>query len=1179
MADPKDLDVWAIIKSYFSPDHLSKLVRHQIESYNEWVGEQIPRTVGMFNPIVARSPHDFNPETGTYNTEVVMHFTNFSMHQPLLHENNGATKTMTPHDARLRGFTYASTATLDLDIKIIARDPENPTQTQTFNKRIEKVQIGKIPVMLRSSVCVLHQTPMSRHGGRDECALDAGGYFIINGSEKIVIAQERAAENITYTYLQKGTKWQAVSEVKSVPDDRCIAPKQVVVMIAHKGKVVSNTPLGRAAAAEEGRPIHVQLPRMKTPVPLFVVFRALGVESDFEICQAIVLDVHASHNIDLVRALRAAVVESSDILDMEQAKSHLTKCVQFTPFNVDQEKGEAMRRNYAMEAITTDLFPHCTTKKQKILYLGLMVKQIMECTLGRRPYDDRDAYKNKRLDTAGVLLNNLLRNYMNKMVKDMVKAVVREINSGSWKSKKDYLNIINPTNIYKIIKSSTIENGIRRALSTGDFAIKSATTAKVGVAQVLNRLTYIAALSHVRRVNTPIDKSGKLIPPRKLHGSSWGYICPAETPEGGSVGVVKNLSYLAHITIAASSLPVVQHLVPLVTTVEEATQDELANLAKVFINGCWVGVVEDAHSFYVTAKAKKLSGAMNVYTSVAWNASGNEIRICTEAGRVTRPVMRVDCAALNTISTLNDNVRNKRTTWESLMMDPTNGDALIEYIDPSEQEQARIAMWQKDLRKGVPYTHCEVHPSTIFGVLASCIPFPDNNQSPRNTYQCAMGKQAMGVYATNFRHRMDKTGYILTYPMRPLVDTRVMSMLGLHNVPSGMVVTVAIATYGGFNQEDSILFNEAFIERGGAAATIFKTEKDEDKKASGEEEIRCRADPARTRGMKFANYDKLNHQGFIPENTLLGPKDIIIGKVIPIREARTDHHQVVKFNDHSKVYKTREESYIDRNLVHTNSEGYSSQKVRVRAFRKPEIGDKFSSRHGQKGTIGCIVPEEDMPFTKDGIRPDIIINPHAIPSRMTIGQLKETLLGNALLTLGLYGDGTSFASMSVEEIRAHLTRLGYESTGNEVMYNGMTGEQLETSIFIGPVFYQRLKHMVRDKEHSRGSGPMVTLTHQPAEGRSREGGLRFGEMERDCMVSHGASRFTRERMYDVSDKYEVYTCKKCGIIAAHNDGAGIHLCKACGNRSGFSRIQLPYACKLLFQELTTMNVVPRMVAP
>ena len=479
MTTPPQPDPWPYIESYLARDHLGKLVKHQIESYNDFVGEQIPKTVEMFNPIIARSEHDRNIDTGEYGIEVVMHFANFSMHRPQIHENNGATKIMTPHDARIRGFTYASTSTLDLDIKVIVRDSEDPSKIQTFHKRLEKVQIGKLPVMLRSSVCVLPHASSGREQS-GECRLDAGGYFIINGSEKLVLAQERAAENTTYTYRQKGAKWQAVSEVKSVPDDRCIAPKQIVLMIAHQGKHSSTMPESAAAASEAGRIIHVQLPRLKCPIPLFVLFRALGVISDQEICRVILLDIESAHQIPMLRALRAAVVESASILTEEDAKTYITKHVQFTPINVDKERGDAMRRAYAMEALTTDMFPHCSTHKQKILYLGCMAKRLLECHLGRREYDDRDAYRNKRLDTAGVLLNNLFRNYMNKMVKDMVKAVVREINSGSWRSKDDYSNIINPTNIYKIVKASTIENGVRRALSTGDFAIKNASATKVG---------------------------------------------------------------------------------------------------------------------------------------------------------------------------------------------------------------------------------------------------------------------------------------------------------------------------------------------------------------------------------------------------------------------------------------------------------------------------------------------------------------------------------------------------------------------------------------------------------------------------------------------------------------------------------------------------------------------------
>ena len=341
-------------------------------------------------------------------------------------------------------------------------------------------------------------------------------------------------------------------------------------------------------------------------------------------------------------------------------------------------------------------------------------------------------------------------------------------------------------------------------------------------------------------------------------------------------------------------------------------------------------------------------------------------------------------------------------------------------------------------------------------------------------------------------------------------------------------------------------------------ATIYHTEKDEDKKLHGDSEIRCRPDPKKTKGMKFGNYDKIDSRGVIPEDTIVNDKDIIISKIVPIKENRNDHTKVIKYEDHSRIYRTDEEVYVDKNMLNKNGDGYNICKVKLRALRPPRIGDKFSSRHGQKGTIGNVIPEKDMPYTQNGIKPDIIINPHAIPSRMTIAQLKETLMGKILVELGLFGDGTSFEDFSVEFLRKELLKLNYESSGNELLYNGLTGEQLETSIFIGPCFYQRLKHMVIDKQHSRSIGPMVNLTRQPAEGRSRDGGLRFGEMERDCMVSHGASRFTKERIYDVSDKFVVHACNDCGKIAAFNAKKGIYKCNMCDNMTNFSEVQLPY---------------------
>jgi DNA-directed RNA polymerase II subunit RPB2 len=405
-----------------------------------------------------------------------------------------------------------------------------------------------------------------------------------------------------------------------------------------------------------------------------------------------------------------------------------------------------------------------------------------------------------------------------------------------------------------------------------------------------------------------------------------------------------------------------------------------------------------------------------------------------------------------------------------------------------------------------------------------------------------------------------------------------MDMIHVNKIPSGCSVIVAIMTHTGYNQEDSLLFNKGSVDRGLFQATIYHTEKDEDKqKINGDEEIRCKPDPSKTKGMKFANYNKVNSKGLMPENTLVENRDVIISKITPIKDARNDHTKVIKYEDQSRIYRTDEETYIDKNYIDRNGDGYNFAKVRLRAVRKPVIGDKFSSRSGQKGTIGMIIPESDMPFTKSGVRPDLILNPHAIPSRMTIAQLKETVLGKTLIDLGLFGDGTSFDEFDVKSICAKLQNSGYESNGNEILYNGLTGEQHECSVFTGPVFYQRLKHMVIDKQHSRSIGPMVNLTRQPAEGRSRDGGLRFGEMERDCMISHGAARFTRGRMYEASDKYQVNVCKKCGLIASYNDEMHIHHCRTCDNRTDFAYVEIPYACKLLFQELITMNIAPRMI--
>ena len=1657
-----------IIESYFHGRHSSCLVRHQLESYNDCIHRQIPQTIQMFNPVIARSEKDILPDTDNkYALEVEITFTNLKMYPPQIYENNGATKLMMPVEAKLRNVTYASNMTVDINVTYHIRDSletDVPRQVKTV---IPKVSIGKFPIMVKSSICVLTQNSHINPVAVGECAFDHGGYFIIKGSEKTVLQQERAAQNLVYCYDGKNTsKCDWYAEIKSVPDYKCISPKQIEIEIASKNNGYGN-------------PMKVVIPRVRESIDLFVVFRALGVVSDKEICEYIMLNAECSKQTDMLEFLTASIIEANTIMTKEEALKHITTYVAYTPMNMDKEQGSKKKRDFTLEVLSNDLFPHCKTPQQKIYFLGFMANKLIQTALGWIKPNDRDSYVNKRIDMTGTLLNNLFRNYFNKLVKEMQKYVIKEINGGAWRSNADYESIINIGNICKMVKTTTIETGINRALATGDFSIKQSNSSKVGVAQVVNRLTTAATLSHMRRINTPIDKSGELIDPRKLHGTTWGYLCPAETPEGQSIGVVKSISALTHLTISTNSSSLYTYVEPYIKSLNVARPIETYGKVKVFVNGCWVGVTDTPIELYNDMKDKKYRGIINIYTAVVFDYKMMEIRICNDGGRMTRPLLRVkDGKALITQDII-AKLETGELIWNDLLTNCKLEQSVIEYIDPDEQNFAMIALKTKDsyVQSGtkINYTHCEIHPSTIFGVLASCIPFPEHNQAPRNTYQCldaeetvlmsngtkipiknvkvgdevvcfhpetfkttvtkvthhyvrettkkiyklrtisgreivatedhkfmtttgwcevqnmvvndtmigivpyqtnvqlidqpsvlimsendfvnklvslglsfdyvsihlnklrqcgllplmsnnynlpvisrifgfiladgsinvyernnrkftacsfdfgteqdvidfendiqqcgfdtckyyygsrefngvvhntysvthngalpsllialgvsygkktesqrlpvpnwithgnaivkrefisgfqggdgckirwnknnkgynyisaetsqqinpihkesllhfmqqciniieslgievirlsqcnisdtrvkvaykirdsqqnlinyfdnigyryasskntpsfsvveylkyksylmtehinfvntvrdmhiegksnteigntlnistayasdivrsyknnrkvsmrnlgndtietwlndiviqnnnmvfmpvvsieevsnrlisditvesdnhsfiagnnfmssncAQGKQAMGIYATNFDKRFDKTAYVLTYPSRPLVDTRIMNWLDLVKIPSGQVIHVAIMSYTGYNQEDSVLVNKGSIDRGLFLTTIYHTEKDEDKNIT-RYVSRGKPDPTKTKGIKYGNYDKIDSTGFIPKNTKLDDRDVIISKVVHIKENRNDPTKPIKFEDQSKTVRTGgEEIHVDENVTCRNGDGYPCAKVRLRTFRKPCIGDKFSSRHGQKGTCGLIIPECDMPYTKNGLKPDIIINPHAIPSRMTIGQLKETLLGKVLVELGMFGDGTSFGDLDVKTIAQHLQNQGYESYGNEVMYDGLSGEQLNASIFIGPVFYQRLKHMVNDKQHSRAIGPMVNLTRQPAEGRSRDGGFRIGEMERDVMLAHGMSRFCRERLYDVSDKYSVHVCKKCGLIAQYNDnetGYTTHKCSVCENTTEFAYVEVPYAFKLLAQELQTINCVPRML--
>ena len=1186
-------NTWKVIEKYLLKDSGSHLVHHQLHSYNEFIQKNLPEIIYGYNPI--HLSYEYMPAHNSHQYELFITFEAAQMTAAMIHENDGSMKLMLPNDARKRNFTYASDLSVNLSIHYIQRNPDNGSVILDKTTRIDKVSLGKVPIMLHSCLCLLNKKDIRQ---TEECLYDKGGYFIINGSEKVIVSQERRAENKIFVCKNNKaqSKFSMVCEINSMLTSKVVIPKTIQIKMMPKSV---NT---------KGKIIKISISHVRQDLPLLIVFKALGIISDIKILQYILLEKNID-DVDMLNKykqfLRTSIEEASPVKTQEEALEYMGKYINITGYNRD--KAEHNRPKLVTDILTRDFLPHIgqtsNDLNKKALFLGYMVKCLLDVHFGKRPYDDRDSYINKRINTPGVLMSNLFRQYFTKVVKDMKGQINKEFNNGSWRASNNLTDLINVSNIYKIIKYNIIATGLKYALATGNWGLKTMTN-KQGIAQVLSRLTYNSTLSHLRRVNTPIEKNGKLVGPRKLHSTQVMIMCPAETPEGGSIGVVKNLSIGCIISSYCEVLPVTQLIMDfglyLLETLDPSKKS-INTLVKIFVNGNWLGCTDrpvQLHKYLISCRRQ---GLINVYIGISWDIFQHKFDINTEAGRCLRPLYILDNNKFRMNDTIASGLSNNSISWNDLLIGgvytvtPTlnipeykkniKNEGVIEYLDVQEADNSMIAMDSSKLdgldQKVIRYhyTHCELHPSIMLGVLGSVIPFAEHNQAPRNLFQSAMGKQAMGIYVTNFKERTDSVSHILHYPQCPLVDSKVMKFLPSHQLPSGINAIVAIASYSGYNQEDSLIINRDAVERGLFISTFYRTYKVEEKKsqASGEDERFCKPCRKTTRGMKIGNYSKLNANGFVEENTMVKENDIIIGKVMRTKFRNNQSGDLI-YKDNSQLIKPNEAGFVDKVIVSRNGEGYRFSKVRIRSTREPVIGDKHSSRHGQKGTIGMMFRQVDMPMTDSGITPDLIMNPHAVPSRMTIGQLKECLLGKICSIKGKYGDATPFTNLGLDELeRIMEDECGFHRHGYELLYNGTTGEQIKAAIFIGPTFYQRLKHMVNDKMHSRSTGPMVTLTRQPAEGRSRDGGLRLGEMEKDCMLGYGASSFLKETLLDKSDNFKMFICKKCGLIAVVNPEKKMFGCKKCRNFADFSEIRLPYACKLFMQELQCMSIAPRLI--
>mmetsp|Transcript_487 Transcript_487/g.1279 ORF Transcript_487/g.1279 Transcript_487/m.1279 type:complete len:997 (+) Transcript_487:925-3915(+) len=937
---------------------------------------------------------------------------------------------------------------------------------------------------------------------------------------------------------------------------------------------------GRGQA--QGNQIRVTLPYVRVDIPVIIVFRALGFVADRDILEHVVYDFGDTEMMERLRPSldEAFVVQNQTIaLDFIGRRGSATNL------------GRSKRVQYAKELLQKEVLPHVGTEEQsdtkKAFFVGYIVHKLLMCSLERIDEDDRDHYGKKRLDLAGPLLGGLFRMLFRKLTKDVLAYLQKCIDEG-----RDF-------NLASAIKSRLITDGLRYSLATGNWGDRK-DASRAGVSQVLNRLTYASTLSHLRRLNTPLGREGKQAKPRQLHNTHWGFICPAETPEGQAVGLVKNLALMAYVSVGSPQSPILEFLEEWsMENLEEISPQTIADpgTTKIFVNGSWVGVHRDPSTLENTLRSLRRQIDIDPEVSVVRDIKEKELRVYTDAGRVCRPLLIVEkkfasmlVHPADALSVSGQQLRLRKSHvhrlvsgelgWTQLLVQ-----GLVELVDTEEEETTMIAMVPSDLNEpySSTYTHCEIHPSMILGICGSIIPFPDHNQSPRNTYQSAMGKQAMGIYASNFQQRMDTLAHVLHYPQKPLATTRAMEHLHFRELPSGVNAVVAIMCYTGYNQEDSLIMNQAAIDRGIFRSSFYRTYVDEERNQNSIESAKAHHEtferPSRDQctAMRHGSYEKLDCDGLVSPGMRVSGADILIGKTIPV----SNEGEISRWakRDSSTAMRPNEAGLVDQVMLSTNQDGMKFTKVRTRTTRIPQIGDKFASRHGQKGTIGMTYAQEDMPWTRDGISPDIIVNPHAIPSRMTIGHLVECLQSKVGTLTGKEGDATPFTDVSVDHIATILHDLGYHRHGNEVMYSGHTGRAIHAKVFLGPTFYQRLKHLVDDKIHARSRGPITMLTRQPMEGRARDGGLRMGEMERDCLVSHGVSSFLRDRMFANSDPYAIHICTRCGLIAHADLRKHVYWCNNndCQQHvtSSIVRVHIPYACKLLFQELMAMCIAPR----
>lgn len=1133
---------------------------------------------------------------------------------PCCKDVDGDDRPLYPYEAVCRQITYSGRLMVSIHHYPKLEDGTiAPTPSEESRKCI-----GMVPIMAKSSRCNLYGMLDSELVKKKECPFMLGGYFIYKGGLKSIISQEELARNQNFRFhVKKTNDWKC--EMRFVRKD--YSHTHITVRYDVKTKlfnVVLPFLKGSKQLEMDESGATVKSQNKSSSVSLGVFFKYFGV--DVTRMMEMIKQWHgiagAGKSKCTIKFIEKSLEQTCEEAMICQAPENEFIKKLNIPNATRQEKLDKIQTH-----LDREFFNGLEYLDQNLNMIAFMACRLIQLLAGD-PVDDRDSYINKRSDMAGTIMADLFRTLVMKLFRDIQEAV-------------DNSSSMNPFEIaVKNFTDKHITNGFNLALANGNFSKNSFNTGgKDGVSQVLLYNSLPCMISQIRRRAKPLDKNGKMIGPRQLHNMQWGIICPSETPEGSPCGLTNNASIVEVVSIHRD-LTALPHLLA-EYIVDKPTE---TNSQPLFINGMWEGWVP--HSVFDLCKSWRLKGKLPFDVSIGISPYG-EIKINGDAGRSTRPCLIIGESGKTVleekIGTLD--IESAGYCWADVIKLEA-----VEYVDKFEEEHLAIADSPWNVHSY--HTHCEIDPSAIFGYCANLIPLPTHNPGPRIAYECSMLKQAIGTARLNEKWTLDTNAKVLDYPQRYIVETDIAKASHLTELGMGQTPIVAVLA-GAYNQEDSIIVNQAAIDRGLFRTTVYKTTKEVQK--TSERELFCNPVPILYDGenvkKKRKNYHLIEKQYGSREQTTITHSDtlpdfvdetwvraggddgvgavytspekpgwevtqILDGKyTIKIREvvayeeenyegaprvgARVEPGDVligkIKYIDDkpidcSIIHKGTDTGVVDTVMMTQDPDGNIIMNVKVRYYRIPKMGDKFAQRHAQKGVIGLVCPATDMPFVATGpsagMIPDVLINPHAFPSRMTMGYILELLMSKEGCVRGKFHQGTAFRYTennmkdTIKQVEDSLQSAGYSPTGKEVMYDGKTGQPLKSRIYMGPVGYQILKHQIDDKLHVRSKGPVQRLTRQPVEGRSRNGGLRFGGMESQVGVAFGSSAFLQERLLKVSDEYDVVVCAVCGFLAVNNKKLGPRclVCSKKGIKAEFATITIPFPLKLLMQDLMACNI-------